>query len=76
MKAFKNPLMYLSALAFSATAFAEEAGAAEAAHAIPLTWWIAPASSILALVFAVYFYKKVLELFHNDHKQTLLRVYN
>ncbi|TFG49207.1 MAG: sodium-translocating pyrophosphatase, partial [Candidatus Brocadiia bacterium] len=26
----------------------------------PVMWWVAPASSILALIFAIYFYKKVM----------------
>ena len=43
----------------TATAMASEGGEA-AAGAIPYVWWIAPISSIAALMFAVYFYKKVM----------------
>ncbi|MDD5457812.1 MAG: sodium-translocating pyrophosphatase [Phycisphaerae bacterium] len=60
MKVFKNPFVYLSALALSATAFAEEIATAEITQTIPPTWWIAPGSALLALIFAIYFYKKVM----------------
>ncbi len=50
-------------LAFAVAAFAQE-GAAEtataAADAIPGLWWIAPITSILALIFAVVFYKMMM----------------
>ncbi|MHC4739753.1 MAG: sodium/proton-translocating pyrophosphatase, partial [Planctomycetota bacterium] len=35
-------------------------GAEAAADSIPLVWWIAPIGSLLALGFAVYFYKKMM----------------
>jgi len=35
-------------------------GAETAADSIPLVWWTAPISSLLALGFAVYFYKKMM----------------
>ena len=43
----------------TATAMAAEGGEA-AAGGIPGIWWIAPISSIAALVFAVFFYKKMM----------------
>jgi K(+)-stimulated pyrophosphate-energized sodium pump len=55
LAAFLIPL-----LAFAATAIADT-GAETAASGTPLVWWIAPVSSVLALIFAVYFYKKVME---------------
>ena len=61
MKIFKNPIVLLSPVfAFTATAMATEGAKAAAADTIPLVWWIAPISSLLALVFAVYFYKKMM----------------
>ncbi len=48
-----------------ALAFSTVAMAAEGTHAgetgVPLVWWIAPITSLLALGFAVYFYKKMME---------------
>ena len=44
--------------AFASTALAEGPSAADSA--IPLAWWIAPVSSVLALLFAIYFYKKMM----------------
>ena len=60
MKWFK----YLISLAvtvpvLSMTAFGSE-GANASAASIPSVWWIAPVGSILALVFAYYFYKKMM----------------
>jgi heme/copper-type cytochrome/quinol oxidase subunit 2 len=55
------------ALILSATALAENAVSAAVAapvqagtDPITLAWWIAPISSILAIVFAYYFYKKMM----------------
>ena len=48
-------------LASSATATAAEGGAAApAATGTPLSWWIAPLSSLAALVFAYIFYKQMM----------------
>jgi len=60
VKIFKSPIAFLSPVfAFTATATAAE-GAEAAADSIPLVWWIAPIGSLLALGFAVYFYKKMM----------------
>ena len=48
------------ALACATTAFAAEQ-TSEIPSSIPLIWWLAPLGSILALGFACYFYKKVME---------------
>jgi len=60
VKIFRSPL-FLPALifAFAPTAFAAETGQA-AAGQIPTVWWIAPISALLALVFAYYFYRKMM----------------
>ncbi len=67
MKTFVSTVF--GALVLSTTALAENAvsvapGAAAPAPAGPdpitLVWWIAPISSILAIVFAYYFYKKIM----------------
>ncbi len=60
MKIFRNPLTFLAPVfIFSATAMASQ-GSECASGGIPPVWWIAPGSSILALIFAYYFYKKVM----------------
>ncbi|MBN2132370.1 MAG: sodium-translocating pyrophosphatase [Sedimentisphaerales bacterium] len=50
-------------LALSTAAMAQTAEAPEAVQTggTPLTWWIAPLMSLLALGFAFYFYKKMME---------------
>jgi len=50
-------------LALSTAAMAQTAEASEpvATTGTPLVWWIAPLMSLLALGFAVYFYKKMME---------------
>ncbi len=50
----------LPILALSSVAMAAEGGEAQA-EAIPLIWWLAPIASLLALGFAVYFYRKMME---------------
>ena len=60
MKIFSNPIAFLvPVFIFTAKATAAQGGGG-AADSIPLVWWIAPISSLLALGFAVYFYKKVM----------------
>ena len=54
---FTAPLMALASTAMAADGAPE--GVAEVAG-IPGLWWIAPISSIIALVFAVVFYKKMM----------------
>ena len=59
-KMLKKPVASIAALlALSATAMASEGGQLAAAST-PWAWYIAPGSSILALIFAIYFYKKVM----------------
>jgi K(+)-stimulated pyrophosphate-energized sodium pump len=51
-------------LAFGSIAMAAESAAAGGGGTVggtPLAWWIAPLGSLLALGFAVYFYKKMME---------------
>jgi K(+)-stimulated pyrophosphate-energized sodium pump len=50
------PLLALNTVAMAA----EQAGGAEATAGTPWYWWIAPLSSIAALWFAYYFYKKMM----------------
>ena len=64
MKILKSIVGLPSAsFAFSAVAMAAEGADAAAAGSTPtpLSWWIAPIASIMALGFAWYFYKKVME---------------
>jgi len=56
----KRIALLVPALAFSAVAMAAE-GTNAGGAGVPLIWWIAPFSALLALGFAFYFYKKVME---------------
>jgi len=50
-----------ASFAFSAVAMAAEGAESTELAGTPLSWWIAPIASIMALGFAWYFYKKVME---------------
>jgi len=52
------PILAMSTVAMAQTAETPEA---VAATGTPLTWWIAPFGSLLALGFAFYFYKKMMK---------------
>ena len=61
MKGFKNVTVFLIGLCgFTSVAFAGEACGVAKTCGIPPIWWIAPGSALLALIFAYYFYKKVM----------------
>jgi len=55
----KMMVIFLPVLAFAKVAMGAEGGEA-VSTGTPLIWYIAPASSVLALIFAVYFYKKMM----------------
>jgi len=59
-----NKFMKLMTIFLPVLAFAKVAMGADGGEAVvtgtPLIWYIAPVSSVLALVFAVYFYKKMM----------------
>ncbi len=55
--------------AFCATASASEGGAD---GGIPAAWWVAPISSLLALGFAVYFYKKMMSA--PEGNETMIKI--
>ena len=59
--------IFLPVLAFAKVAMGAEGGEA-VSTAIPAIWYIAPASSILALIFAVYFYKKMMSAPEGNEK--------
>lgn len=62
MKSWKNIIgLSLPILALSSVAMAAEGAEAQVAESIPWVWWLAPIGSLLALGFAVYFYKKMME---------------
>ncbi len=62
MKSLKNMIgLSLPILALSSVAMAAEGTETAAAGGTPAIWWIAPLGSLLALGFAVYFYKKMME---------------
>jgi len=57
---FKNPVLLLSPIfVFAPTAMASEAIGTDVGGILPV-WWVAPISSLLALFFAIYFYKKMM----------------
>jgi len=60
VKTFKNTVGFLVAMfAFTAVAAASE-GTESTAAGIPLIWWIAPISSVAALIFAYIFFKQMM----------------
>ncbi len=60
MKFFRRSLLVPALIfVFAPMAFAAEYGES-AAGQIPTVWWIAPISALLALVFAYYFYRKMM----------------
>ncbi len=62
MKITKSTLGFLvPSFAFSAAAMAAEGTETAEMAGTPWSWWIAPVAAILALSFAYYFYKKVME---------------
>jgi len=62
VKVIKSTLGFLvPTFAFSAVAMAVEGTETAEMAGTPWSWWIAPVAAILALGFAYYFYKKVME---------------
>ncbi|MBN1805168.1 MAG: sodium-translocating pyrophosphatase [Sedimentisphaerales bacterium] len=62
MKVLKNNLSFLLPIfAFSTVAMAAGSPESSESAGTPLSWWIAPITAILALGFAFYFYRKVME---------------
>ena len=60
MTIFKKIALLVPALAISTVAMAAE-GTEAGQAGVPWVWWIAPVGSLLALGFAFYFYKKMME---------------
>ena len=76
VKTWKNRLAFLvPVLALTATATAANGSAETATAGIPFIWWIAPAGSILALFFALYFYKKVMAAPEGNEKMVEIATY-
>jgi len=68
MKIFSNPIVFtMSIFAFAPAAMAQ-VGDEAASGGIPLEWWIAPLASVIALVAAYYFYRKVMEAPEGNEK--------
>jgi K(+)-stimulated pyrophosphate-energized sodium pump len=62
VKVTKSTLGFLvPTFALSAAAMAAESSESTELVSTPLSWWIAPVSALVALGFAYYFYKKVME---------------
>jgi len=63
-------------LAFASTCFAAEAESATAAEgSIPWLWWIAPVGSVVALIIAYIFYKKMMEAPEGNEKMVAIAGY-
>ena len=61
MKIFRNPLAFLVLIfAVAPTAMAAQGSKLAVATAIPSAWWIAPIASIVALIIAFFFYKRMM----------------
>lgn len=79
----------LPCLAFAQAAMAEEAPATDVAGLVqsatetvaktvsgtPMEWWIAPIASVIALIFAIYFYKKVMGAPEGNEKMIAIAGY-
>ena len=75
MKILRSPLAFIvPLLAFVSTANAEETAEAVAAG-IPLLWWVAPIASIVALIAALVFYKKVMAASEGTEKMATIAGY-
>jgi len=61
----------LTVLAFTTTAVADTGAEGAASGTLPV-WWIAPISSVLALIFAVYFYKKMMA--EPEGNETMIKI--
>ncbi len=69
MKVIKSTLGFLvPSFAFSAVAMAVEGTETAEMAGTPWSWWIAPVAAVLALGFAYYFYKKVMEAPEGNEK--------
>jgi len=61
VKIFKNSVAFLVFFfAFTSTGFASQSCEAASATCIPAAWWIAPLASVVALVIAYIFYRKMM----------------
>jgi K(+)-stimulated pyrophosphate-energized sodium pump len=60
MKTSRNALLTGAGLLAGNSVWADEAVGGATASLTPGMWWVAPVASVLALVFAVYFYKKMM----------------
>ncbi len=69
MEVMKSTLgLLVRIFAFSAAAMAAEGSGSTELAGTPLSWWIAPVAAILALGFAYYFYRKVMEAPEGNEK--------
>ncbi len=76
MRVFKNPVAFLTLVfAFTAPALASEGGEGAAATGIPTAWWIVPLASVVALVVAYIFYKKMMAAPEGSEKMIAIAGY-
>jgi len=76
MKIFRNTVAFsVFFFALSSSAFASQAGEATAATGIPPAWWIAPLASVVALVIAYIFYKKMMAAPEGNEKMIAIASY-
>ena len=69
MKVFRNTCVFaVLTFALNATAMAAEACKSAAASCIPPAWWIAPVGSVVALIIAYIFYKKMMKAPEGNEK--------
>jgi K(+)-stimulated pyrophosphate-energized sodium pump len=61
VKIFKNSIVFfVFFFAFTSTGFASQSCKAASATCIPPAWWVAPLASVVALVIAYIFYRKMM----------------
>jgi len=73
MKVFGNTCVFaVLTFALNATAMAAEACKSAAASYIPTAWWIAPVGSVVALIIAYIFYKKMMTAPEGNEKMVAI----
>ncbi|MFQ6036571.1 MAG: sodium-translocating pyrophosphatase, partial [Sedimentisphaerales bacterium] len=73
MKILSNVMGFIDSMfSFVPTAVTAEAGKAAAVTGTPAAWWIAPAASIVALVTAYIFYKKMMATDEGNEKMVTI----
>jgi len=76
MKVFGNTCVFVVLMfTLNATAMAAEGCKSAAASCIPSAWWIAPVGSVVALIIAYIFYKRMMTAPEGNEKMVAIAVF-